>query len=179
MEILVQSCCGICSLSYLELIKEHQATLFFYNPNLHPSEEYLKRRETVKKVAREFNFRFLEGKYNAEDWLKAVKSLESEPENGKRCLVCFEFRLRETAKMAKEQGFGAFSTTLNLSPYKDIDFINQKGRELAQEFRIKYLEFGGDRNKRFELSRKAQQLAKPLTLYPQKYCGCVYSINKK
>lgn len=175
MKILVQSCCGICSLSYLEVIKEHQVTLFFYNPNIHPVEEYLNRKETVKKVAEKFDFQFLEGKYDAEDWLKAVKGLESEPENGKRCLVCFEFRLRETARMAKEQGFKAFTTTLNLSPYKDTEFIDRKGKELAKEFGIKYLNFDLDRNKRFELSRKAQQLAKPLSLYQQKYCGCVYS----
>lgn len=175
MKILVQTCCGICSLSYLELIKEDQVTLFFYNPNIHPEEEYLKRMETVQKVAGEFNFQFWEGKYNSKDWFKAVKGLEAEAENGKRCLVCFEFRLRETARMAKEKGFGAFTTTLNLSPYKDTEFINKKGKELAKEFGVKYLNFDLDRNKRFELSRKAHQLAKPLALYHQKYCGCVYS----
>ncbi len=175
MKMLLHTCCGICSLGYLKLIKEHQATLFFYNPNIHPEEECLKRMETAKKVAEKFDFLFLEGRNNTEDWFKAIKGLESEPENGKRCLICFEFRLRETAKIAKEQGFEAFSTTLNLSPYKDVNFINQKGRELGQEFRVKYLEFGLSKEERFKLSREAQQKAKPLQLYHQKYCGCVYS----
>ena len=179
MKVLLHTCCGICSLGYLELMKEHQVTLFFYNPNIYPVEEYLNRKETVQKVVEKFNFLFLEGRNNTPDWFKAVKGLEADPENGKRCWVCFEFRLRETAKMAKEQGFGAFSTTLNLSPYKDVDFINQKGRELAQEFGVKYLEFGLSRDERFRLSREAQQRAKPLQLYHQKYCGCVYSISQK
>lgn len=175
MKLLVHTCCGICSLSYLELLRDGEITLFFYNPNIHPKDEYEKRKGAVQKVAREFNFQFLEGKYNAEDWSKAVKGLEAEPENGKRCLVCFELRLKETAKIAQEQGFEAFTTTLNLSTYKDTKFINWKGEELAKEFGIKYLNFDFDRSKRFGLSRKAHQLAKPLSLYHQKYCGCVYS----
>jgi len=171
-KLLFHTCCGICFLSYLDLIKDYQTTIFFYNPNIHPREEYQKRLDAVKKIADKFGFDFVEGKYNIEDWFTAVKGLEKEPENGKRCKVCFEVRLKETVKFAEENGFDCFSTTLNLSPYKDIDFINQKAKESSD----KYLEFNFDKQERFELLNKAKKLAQPLNLHHQKYCGCLYSV---
>ena len=175
-KLLFHTCCGICFLSYLDFIKDYQTTIFFYNPNIHPEEEYQKRLEAVKKIAEEFKLDFVEGKYNKEDWFAAVKGLEKEPENGKRCNFCFEIRLQETVKFAKENGFTHFLTTLNLSPYKDINFINELSKKLAEETNLQYLEFNFPKQERFELLNKAKKLAQPLDLYHQKYCGCLYSI---
>ena len=175
-KLLFHICCGICFLSYLDFIKDYDATIFFYNPNVHPEEEYRKRLDSIKKIAKNYNFPIIEGEYNKKDWFHAVKGLEQEPENGNRCKICFELRLKETVKFAKENGFTHFSTTLNLSPYKDIIFINKLSNQLAQENNLQYLEFNFDKQERFELLHKAMKLAHSLNLYHQKYCGCLYSI---
>ena len=173
-KLIFHTCCGICFLSYLDLIKDYDTTIFFYNPNIHPDEEYQKRLNVIEKIADKFGFNFVEGKYSKEKWFSAVKGLEKEPENGERCKICFELRLKETVMFAKENGFDYFCTTLNLSPYKDINFINKLGRKLAEENNLRYLEYDFSKQERFELLQKAKQLTKEY--YHQKYCGCLYSI---
>jgi predicted adenine nucleotide alpha hydrolase (AANH) superfamily ATPase len=146
-------------------------TLFFYNPNIQPKEEFEKRLEAVKKLG----LPLIVGDYSPEEWLKAVSGLEKEPENGKRCLICYQFRLEKTAELAKKLGFDYFSTTLNLSPYKDVDFANKTGKVSAGKYGLMYLELNLAKEERFRLSRLAHQKAKESGLYCQKYCGCLFS----
>lgn len=171
MKLLLHTCCAGCYLSYQELLKDHQVTLFFYNPNIQPKEEFEKRLEAIQKLGPPVMI----GDYDEPEWLQAVSGLESEPENGKRCLVCYQFRMEKTAQKAKELGYHSFSTTLNLSPYKDIDFINKIGKQLSQKYGIKYLEFNLTKDERYKLHHQAHKQNQELGIYSQKYCGCLFS----
>lgn len=170
MKLLLHACCAGCYLSYQELLKYHQVTLFFCNPNIQPKEEFDKRLEAVRKLG----LPVIVSDDDPDEWSRAVAGLEKEPENGKRCLICYRFRLEKTAQKAKELGFEAFSTTLNTSPYKDIDFINQIGKQLSRKYGIQYLEFNLAKDERYRFHHQAQK-SKELGLYRQKYCGCLFS----
>lgn len=149
----------------------HQVLGFFYNPNIYPPEEYQRRLEATYRVARELNFPLEVAPYTPEEWFRETKSLEHEPEGGKRCEVCFGLRLRKTYLHMVQCGWDAFTTTLTISPHKSAQVINRIGQEI-----------GGDRFlprdfKKREGFKRAIQLAKQWDLYRQDYCGCIYSMR--
>ena len=178
MRLLFHVCCAHCYLSYAELLKDYQTTFFYYNPNIHPEEEYQQRLQAIQKISVKYHFPLIVGDYDTEKWFQAVKGLETEPENGLRCRVCFRLRLEQTAKIAHENGFTHFATALNLSPYKEIDYINQVGAELAKKYNLTYVSFPFSQEERRRLHFSAKPRCKEEAVYCQNYCGCVYSKRK-
>lgn len=174
--LLLQCCCGPCSSYVLEyLTKYFDVTVLYYNPNIQPSEEYDKRLFYMRRVASKYpeTVSVLECAYRGEDFVEVSRGLENEPEGGARCVKCFELRLRETARLAKEGNFDYFCTTLSVSPHKDEGCLNKIGFELEQEFGVKWLP--SDFKKR-EGYKRSNELAREYGLYRQDYCGCLFSL---
>lgn len=167
--MLLHTCCAPCLDG---LITDENPTLYFYNPNIHPEEEYEKRLEAVRKVAKKFNLSLIEGEYNKDKWFELVKGFEKEPEKGKRCEICFKMRLEETAKKAKEMGIKNIATTLTSSIYKDSVLINKIGEAIAQKYDLIFSHLSFNRK---GINSKSLKLPKELNLYRQKYCGCIFS----
>ncbi len=181
--LFLHACCAPCSSYVLEYLSRYfEITVFYYNPNISPKLEYDKRVEEIKnfinRVYPELSDRegypihFVEGEYRPEDFYEMAKGMEHLPEGGERCYYCYEQRLRETAKMAREQGFDYFTTTLSISPYKNAQWLNEIGERLAAEYDIKHL--CADFKKRNGY-RRSIELSKEYDLYRQDYCGCIYS----
>jgi predicted adenine nucleotide alpha hydrolase (AANH) superfamily ATPase len=172
-KLLLHACCAPCAIYVLqELAKDYEVAIYFYGPNIHPGQEYLARREEMKKYATKVGFDFLEGEYETARWFAKTKGLEQEPERGKRCDICFAMRLRKTASQAKTDGYDAWATVLTLSPHKDAVKINTLGEKLAAEYQISFI--GRDWKKQNGF-RIACELAKEEDFYRQNYCGCIYS----
>jgi len=142
---------------------------FFYNPNIHPEEEYKRRLEVVRQISQILNFPLIEGAYDKEDWFKATEGLENEPEGGERCQICFRIRLEQTYKKSCRLGARYFATTLSVSPHKDVLAINKIGKELDKE---RFLERDFKKRDGF---KKAVRFSKRYNLCRQNYCGCIYS----
>ena len=175
--LLLQSCCGPCSSYVLEALTPYfRVTVLYYNPNIQPKAEYDLRLENQRKIIAALptptEVDILECGYDGEKYDAAVKGLESEPEGGARCTVCFRLRLEETAKRAKELGYDWFCTTLTVSPHKDAERLNQIGRALGERYGVPFLP--SDFKKR-EGYKRSIQLSKEYDLYRQDYCGCLYS----
>ncbi|MDA3802440.1 MAG: epoxyqueuosine reductase QueH [Patescibacteria group bacterium] len=176
--LLFHICCAPCS-SYVtkEILKpKYNITWYFYNSNLSSQEEYEKRLNEVKKMAKEFNIPLIVEPYLHEKWLEKVKGLEKEPETGKRCKVCYFDRLDKAFKLASLKNFDYVGTSLLVSTYKDGESINNINRMLSKKYNIKVLE---DNIRSNEIFRKSQEYAKELGVYRQKFCGCEFSIYKK
>ena len=179
--LLLQSCCGPCSSYVLEALTPYFCvTVLYYNPNIQPREEYDLRLENQRKIIAALPtpsaVDILECDYDGEKFDAAVKGLESEPEGGARCSVCFRLRLEETAKRAKELGFDWFCTTLTVSPHKDAERLNQIGKALGERYGVPFLP--SDFKKR-EGYKRSIQLSKEYDLYRQDYCGCLFSKSEK
>jgi epoxyqueuosine reductase len=176
MNMLLHICCGICATSVVErlMMQGYRVTGFFYNPNIHPTDEYYKRLETAKKVAEKMDFELIESPYDRERWFETVKGLEYEPEGGKRCNACIKMRLEKTYEYLKKKGiyYKEFTTTLTVSPLKDVTLVNDIGGEI-----------GGDKFYRADFKKKggfqrAIEMAKEFGLERQNYCGCLYSLEE-
>lgn len=175
MKVLLHICCGICALSVIERlqIEGHEVTGYFYNPNIHPQDEYKKRLEAAERAAKEFGIVLVEERYDRENWFLKVKGLENDPEGGRRCEVCFEMRLKKAYDYSRYHNFDLFTTTLTVGPMKDAGVINRIGREI-----------GGDRfitadYKKKDGFKRSIELANDAGLYKQDYCGCIYSLEDK
>ena len=178
-KLLLHSCCGPCSTSVIEkLKKDYNITIFYYNPNIYPREEYLKRIETQKEYLLKSNqdIAVVDGKYNDFDiFEKAFVGLENCPEGGQRCEKCMSLRIKKTAEYAKNNGFDVFTTTLSVSPHKNAKLINALGEKFSLEFSIPFLYSDFKKQDGFLLSTT---LSKKYNLYRQNYCGCKYSLPK-
>ena len=175
--LLLHSCCGPCSSYVLEYLSVYfNITVLYYNPNIWPTEEFFKRADTQRQLVSGKSFktpvRLVIPDYNPEEFGAAAAGLGTEPEGGKRCLVCFKLRLEEAAIYARENGFDWFTTTLSVSPHKDAEALNNIGRELEEKYGVKYLY--ADFKKRNGYKRSVE-LSKEYGLYRQDYCGCRYS----
>ena len=175
--LLLHVCCAPCSSYCLEYLSEYfQITLFFYNPNIAPKEEFDKRVEELKRFLTELPMKYtpcLEiGEYRPEEFYQMAKGLEHLPEGGERCYKCYEQRLREAAKKCVDGNYDYFTTTLSISPYKNAGWLNEIGGQLAQEYGIQYLY--SDFKKRNGYKRSIE-LSQEYHLYRQDYCGCIYS----
>lgn len=175
--LLLHSCCAPCSSYVLEYLSNYfKITIFYYNPNISPKEEFDKRIEEQKRLINELPVKnkveFIEGKYDNDKYEDSIKGLEQEKEGGSRCHICYRLRLEETAKIAKETGFDYFTTTLSISPYKNAKVLNEIGEELGKIYNISYLY--ADFKKRDGYKRSIE-LSKIYNLYRQDYCGCEYS----
>ena len=174
--ILIHSCCGPCSTSVIEkLKKEYNVTIFYSNSNIYPQSEYIKRLDEQKRYAKIVDVDVIEDDYDEEEYLQFVSGLEGEKEGGSRCDKCFEFRLRKTAKIARERGFDLFTTTLSVSPHKNHILINQIGEKIAKEEGIPFL---AGNFKKEDGYKRSIEISKQYDLYRQNYCGCRFSIRK-
>lgn len=179
--LLLHCCCGPCSTACIErLAGYYDITVFFYNPCITDNEEYEKRKASQIKFINEYNklltssseIKFIEGQYDTERYFRLAEPFKDEPEGGKRCTVCFNMRLGETARMAEKEGFDIFGTTLTVSPHKNYPLISEIGNKLAEKYRVKFLDMDFKKKAGFERSVK---LSKEYGLYRQNYCGCEYS----
>ena len=166
-KLLLHSCCGPCS-SYVitSLMDSFDITLFFYNPNIEPYEEYEKRKENQIKLCNTLNIKIIDSDYDNETFKNI--GLSNELEKGKRCEECFRLRLNKTASKAKEY----FGTTLTVSPHKNSELINEIGLELEKKYNVKFLLRDFKKNDGY---KKSIELANMHNLYRQNYCGCLYS----
>lgn len=174
MKLLVLSCCAPCSCAVLKKLSDQgvDATVLFYNPNIFPQEEYIKRLEEQKRICAHFGLPFVEIPYEHEVWQAAVKGLEHEPERGKRCSACFYMRLKRASRYAREHHFDAFASVLGVSRYKDLNQVNDMARKVWMEDGKPYVAKNWRKDGLEELR---QALIKELKLYQQTYCGCPYS----
>ena len=176
-KILLHSCCGPCSSTCIERLKQNfDVTVFYYNPNIYPQSEFNIRLENQKKVATYFsNVKIISPNYCEDEYLQEVKGLESEREGGKRCEKCFYLRLKKTAQYAKDNGYDFFGTTLTVSSHKDEQKINVIGEQISAEVGIPFLysDF-----KKHDGYKRSIELSKQLGLYRQNYCGCRFSLRR-
>lgn len=175
--LLLHACCAPCSSYVLEYLSQYfRITLFYYNPNISPEEEYVKRVGEVRRLLSElpvqYPVEFVEGRYDSFHFLEMAKGHEHDPERGERCRGCYRMRLEETAKYAKAGNFDWFTTTLTVSPYKNAQELNAIGEELAGKYGVRFLH--SDFKKR-NGSLRSIQLSRRYGLYRQNYCGCVFS----
>ncbi len=179
--LLLHSCCAPCSSYVLEYLSNYfSITIFYYNPNIYPNEEYSRRADEQKNLINALAVRnpvnFIEGEYNPDSFFNAVQGFENEAEGGERCFRCYELRLNEAAILAKSNGFDYFTTTLSISPHKNAEKLNEIGAILAEKYGIKYLPSDFKKKNGY---KRSIELSKEYGLYRQDYCGCIFSINKK
>ncbi|RII35254.1 hypothetical protein D2A34_08590 [Clostridium chromiireducens] len=179
--LLLHSCCAPCSSYVLEYLSQYfSITIFFYNPNIYPLEEFSRRVAEQKGLISELKVKheimFIEGRYDTENFYKISKGLEQEKEGGARCFKCYELRLKEAALIASEKSYDYFTTTLSISPHKNAQKLNEIGKILSEEYGVKYLysDF-----KKKEGYKRSIELSKEYNLYRQDYCGCVFSYNER
>lgn len=179
--LLLHACCAPCSSTVLERLGNFfNISILYYNPNITNKDEYEKRLEEIRKFTSSFDTKYpievISGRYEPKEFFDIARGLENEPERGKRCYKCYELRLRETAKIAKEKGFDYFTTTLSLSPYKDAKWINEIGEELEKELEVNFLYSDFKKKNGY---KRSIELSNEFNLYRQDYCGCVYSVRDK
>lgn len=155
---------------------QFDVTGHFYNPNIHPEEEYLRRAAEMEGYSGRIGLPLLVSRYDPDLWREAVRGLEDEPEGGERCLVCYRLRLEETASVAKQLGVTHFTTSLSVSPHKRADAINAVGLEVASRHGLEF--YAADFKKKDGFTQSLR-LSREAGLYRQDYCGCEFSIREK
>ena len=180
-KILLQSCCAPCSTAVIErLVEDFDITILYYNPNIYPEEEYLKRKNEELKYIEIFNkkntdkIKFFDCDYESEKFYQKTKGFENEREGGARCAICFRLRLEKTAELAKKNGFDIFGTTLTVSPHKNAELINSIGLELQKEYDVEFLVSNFKKQNGY---KRSVELAKENDLYRQNYCGCEFALR--
>ena len=172
--LLLHSCCAPCSSACLERLKDKfKITVLYYNPNIDEDEEYAKRKaEQIRFLQQTGWAEILDCDHDQSAFEKIALGLENEPERGGRCYLCYELRLNQTAKIAKENGFDWFCTTLSLSPYKNAEWLNEIGERIGKEYNVAFL-FSDFKNKGGY--HRSIELSNEHGLYRQDFCGCKYS----
>ena len=175
--VLLHSCCAPCAGEIMLAVQASgiKQTVFFYNPNIHPVEEYELRKDENKRFCDKLKLPFIDADYDQDNWFERVEGLENEPERGKRCTVCFDMRFERTALYAREHSFPVISSTLGISRWKNMEQINESGVRAASRYpeiaywTMNWRKQGG--------SQRMIELAKQEAFYQQEYCGCVYSLR--
>ncbi len=176
-KLLLHACCAPCGAYVIEkLNEEYELTVFIYNPNIHPKEEYLKRTEELVNYCKNNMIDCIEYRYDPKNWFKMTKGLEKEPEGGKRCEVCFWIRLDVAANYADTHNYDFFATTLSISPHKNSQKIIEVGEALADEYGVRFITEDFKKNDGF---KKSCEIAQDNRFYRQNYCGCIYSQKEK
>ena len=175
--LLLHSCCAPCAGEIMEAVaaSEIKTTVYFYNPNIHPIQEYELRKEENKRYCQKLDFNFIDADYDKDNWFKRIKGLENEPERGERCTKCFDMRFERSALYAHENNFSLFATTLGISRWKDLDQVNNSGLRAADRYSdLNFWDFNwrkaGGSPRMIEISKREE-------FYQQEYCGCVYSLR--
>ena len=175
--LLLHSCCAPCAGEIMEAVVASgiDTTVYFYNPNIHPIEEYELRKEENKRYCEALNFKFIDADYDKDNWFDRIKGLEDEPERGERCTKCFDMRFERSALFAHENNFSLFATTLGISRWKDLDQVNNSGLRASKRYDdLTFWDFNwrkqGGSSRMIEISKREE-------FYQQEYCGCVYSLR--
>jgi epoxyqueuosine reductase len=176
-KLLLHSCCAPCSGEVMEALaaSDIEFSIFFYNPNIHPVQEYEIRKQENKRFAEKHNIPCIDADYDKDNWFERVKGLEWEPERGKRCTACFDMRFERTALYAHEHGFPVICSSLGISRWKDMNQINGSGERAAARYEdMTYWTYnwrkGGGAARMYEIAKREE-------FYKQEYCGCVYSLR--
>lgn len=179
--VLLHSCCAPCSSHVISTLTPYfDITILYYNPNIEPYEEYEKRKQEEIRFIKEFpnqnKLTIIDCDHENELFHQTIKGLEKEKEGGARCIKCYYLRLDKTAKLAKENNFDYFATTLTVSPLKNSQKLNEIGEYLSKKYDINYLysDF-----KKKEGYKHSIELSKEYNLYRQDYCGCIYSKQER
>lgn len=178
-KLLLHVCCGPCSSAVLELLEKYfDITLFYYNPNIYPAEEYTKREKEIHKVVSGLHLPVdvVTCEYEPQEYYSVIKGHESDPEGGERCHLCYRLRMEEAVKYAKEHGYDLFTTTLSISPYKHSDILNEIGFALENQYGVPYLYSDFKKNNGY---LRSCQITRELGIYRQDYCGCIFSLNER
>jgi len=170
---LLHICCAPdATVPYVLLSREYEVVGYFYGSNIHPVYEYRRRLAALYSLADRWGIPLIVGRYEPSAWLKKTAILRDEPEGGRRCRVCFFLQLRSAARVAVEKGISLFTTTLTISPHKDVSAINTIGNIVGTQYGISYLPYVFRKKDGF---KKSVQLSRLLGLYRQNYCGCIFS----
>jgi predicted adenine nucleotide alpha hydrolase (AANH) superfamily ATPase len=176
--MLVHICCAVDSHYFLQKLREdypgERLVGFFYDPNIHPYSEYKLRLLEVERSCRQLGIELIEGPYDFESWMEAVRGLEKEPEKGRRCAVCFDRRFEVSAAKAAELGERRFTSTLLTSPKKSLKQLREEGERLAERYG---LEFVAPDYRKASGTQEQNILAKEAQLYRQDYCGCLFGLT--
>ena len=176
-KLLLHSCCAPCSGDIMKRLLDSDInyTVYFYNPNIHPYEEYMLRKEENMAFAKKYKIPFIDDDYNPRTWFEITKGMEHEPERGKRCSTCFDMRFIKTSEYAYNNGFDIISSTLGISRWKDMNQINNSGKYAASKFKgLSYWDFNWRKENG---SHRMIEVSKDEGFYMQEYCGCVYSLR--
>ena len=178
-EVLLHACCAPCSSAIVEwmLANGVRPTIFYYNPNIYPHEEYEIRKNESKRHAESLSIRWIDGDYDHEEWLGDICGMEAEPERGRRCEQCFTLRLTRAAQEARKQGLRYFTTTLASSRWKSLEQINRAGH-LAEQA-VEGTTFWDQNWRKGGLQERRNQLLREYQFYNQQYCGCEFSQRKE
>jgi predicted adenine nucleotide alpha hydrolase (AANH) superfamily ATPase len=175
MNILLHICCGVCAIGAARQLMDegHTVTGYFFNPNIHPADEYRLRLDATEKVASSLGFQLETGDYDPAQWLDETAHLAEEREGGERCHLCYRIRLQQSFHKMQLIGADAFASTLTMGPMKSAVIINKIGEDI-----------GGDRFlkrdfKKKDWIKKANAVSRELGIYRQNYCGCIYSRRKE
>lgn len=178
--LLLHSCCAPCSSYVLEYLSQYfRITLFYYNPNITEESEYQKRIQEVKRLTEEMNLseiQVIEGNYDPEKFFTMAAKWPGEKEGGKRCYDCYKMRLYETAALAQKDGYDYFTTTLSISPHKNVRWLNELAKEAGEEFQS--VPLPSDFKKKNGYKRSIE-LSGQYDLYRQDYCGCIFSKRER
>lgn len=175
--LLLHACCAPCSSYVLEYLSKYfDITLFFYNPNIYPEEEFRFREDELRRLIGEMplpsGVNIISDRYEPTEFFDIARGYEELPEGDERCRRCYALRLEESARAAKEGGFDYFCTTLSISPYKNAEWLNTIGKEMSEKYGVGYL-FSDFKKK--DGYKRSCQLSEQYSLYRQDYCGCVFS----
>lgn len=178
-KVLLHTCCAPCSSAIIECLLANgiRPTVFYYNPNIFPDEEYQHRKTECIRYTENLGLDFVDADYNYPAWKRCMQGLENEPERGNRCLRCFTLRLTETARYASEHGFSLITTTLASSRWKSLDQINAAGRIAASQY--PNVCFWEQNWRKGGLSERRIAIIKEFDFYNQQYCGCEFSMRKE
>ncbi len=177
LKFLLHTCCAPCSIAVIDELKnQFHLTVFFYNPNIYPETEYLKRKAEVIKVCAEWRVPMVDFDYDTAKWDEETRGLKNEPETGARCPVCFNVRLKQAAKFAAQKGFDYFGTSLTSGRNKKADVIHPLGHALARKYGVKFYDVDWKTGGRQE---KARKMVADRKIYRQNYCGCEFSLIKR
>ena len=180
-KLLLHSCCAPCSSYVLEYLSNYfEITVFYYNPNIFPENEYTKRileqQMLIDHMPHKYPVSFLAGSYDRERFFEIAEGLEHLKEGGERCFKCYELRLEEAAKLAKEAGFDYFTTTLSISPLKNADKLNEIGSKVGRRYGVEYLQSDFKKKNGY---KRSIELSSEYGLYRQDYCGCEYCFRDR
>ncbi len=178
-DLLLLVCCAACGGEPLRALGHEglRPVVYFYNPNIHPRQEYERRRDDVATYCHKLGIEFVEGPYDPERWFERTAGMENEPERGRRCEECFTLRLEQASEFAANRGLGLVACTLGISRWKDIDQVNAVGQAAAMG--VEGVRYWGRNWRKAGGSQRMYDIARAEFFYMQDHCGCVFSKASK